>query len=180
MANNQNRNQIDRNRYRTNGAAAYDMRYRGSAAPEIERPHLPDEQNRPVKRVRIKVKTQVSPFALLGTMVAVCLFVMVILGYVQLYEATTDVGKLENSLSALTQSNQMLHSQYEGKINLSEIEARAIGELGMTKPTAGQTVYFNLSGADRAIVMQTESESGITTVIDAVKEGVRSLVSYLS
>ena len=131
MATNQNRNQY-RNLYRTNGAAAYDINaFRGTSAPEIQRPKLPEEQRRPVRRVRVKAKAAVSPFAVVGMMAAACMLVLVIFGYVQLYEATSEVGDLTSELSALQQENQMLQSEYEGKIDLAAIEERATKELGM-------------------------------------------------
>lgn len=180
MATNQNRNQY-RNLYRTNGAAAYDINaFRGTSAPEIQRPKLPEEQRRPVRRVRVKAKAAVSPFAVVGMMAAACMLVLVIFGYVQLYEATSEVGDLTSELSALQQENQMLQSEYEGKIDLAAIEERATKELGMVQPAANQIVCFNLSGSDRAVVVQEKSTNPLTTVIDALKSSVESLVSYLS
>ena len=181
MAANQNRNHLYRNPYRTNGAAAYDVNaYRGNAAPEIQRPELPEEQRRPVRRVRIKAKTAVSPFAVVGMMAAACMLILVIFGYVQLYEATTAAGNLADDLKTLQQENQMLHSEYEGKIDLTAIEERAIQELGMTQPSSSQTVSLNLSGTDRAVVTQESTPNPLTAVIDAVKSSIESLVSYLS
>lgn len=181
MAARANSNNGDRTRYRTNGAAAYDVnRYRGTAAPQIQHPALPEEQRRPVRSVRVKAKAAVSPFGVIGMMAAVCMLVLVIFGYVQLYEATSVAGDLSDDLASLNQENQMLHSEYEGKIDLAGIETRATTELGMTQPSAGQNVYLNLSGTDRAVVMQKEVHNPLTAVVDAVKNSIESLVSYLS
>ncbi len=174
-----------RNRYRggyqTNGAAAYDMRtYRGTAAPEIERPQLPEEQRQPVRRIRVRARTAVSPFAVFGTIASICMLVLVIFGYVQLYEATSQVGELSDRLAALNSENQVLQSQYEGKIDLAAIEDRAVHELGMSQPTASQTVYINLSGSDRAVIVEPEHENRVVSLLGALRSSVESLVSYLS
>ena len=165
--------------YRTNGAAAYDVRTYGNAAPEIQRPRLPQERRQPARRVRVKAKLAVSPFGILGIMAAACMMVLVIFGYVQLYEAKTQVSNLSDQLATLNAENQSLRSEYESKIDLSAIEKRAT-ELGMIQSGAGQTVYLNLSGADRAEVLQEEKENGLTSLFEAIKSSVESLVSYLS
>ena len=163
--------------YRTNGSAAYDVRRVGSAAPEIQHPRLPQERRRTVRRVR--VKTAISPFAVVGMMAAACMLVLVIFGYVQLYEVTSQVGTLNQELTALNQENQLLHSEYEGKIDLAAIEEQAKA-MGMTQRSAAQTVYVNLTAADRAEVLQTEHTSMLETIIVALKDSVQNLVSYLS
>lgn len=181
MAANRNSDNLYRLPYRTNGAAAYDVHsYHGNTAPEIQRPGLPEEQRRPVRRIRVKAKTAVSPFAVFGMVAVACMLAMVIFGYVQLYEATSVAGELSTQLDALTTENQRLRSEYEGKIDLAAIEERAIQELGMSQPTANQTVYLNLSGTDRAVVMQEQSQNLLTSVVEAVKSSVEGMVSYLS
>ena len=175
MAANLNRNQL----YRTNGAAAYDIRAYGNTAPEIQRPQLPKERRQPVRRVRVRAKTAVSPFAVFGMLAAACMLVLVIFGYVQLYEVTSQVGELNDQLESLNAENQMLQSTYEGKIDLAAIEERAT-ELGMTKVSSGQTVYLNLSSSDRAEVLQEEKQGTLEAVFNALKTSVENLVSYLS
>lgn len=176
MAANENRTNYT---YRTNGAAAYDVRTYGNAAPEIQRRHLPQERQQPVRRVRVKAKLAVSPFGVFGLMAAACMLVLVIFGYVQLYEATSQVSSLNSQLATLTAENQSLRSEYESKIDLSAIEKRAT-ELGMIQANAGQTIYLNLSGADRAEVLREEETNGLTSLFEAIKSSVESLVSYLS
>mgnify|MGYP000432290392 CR=1 FL=1 len=87
-----------------------------------------------------------------GTLLA-CLLVLVVFGYVQLFEATSEVSKLENQLSALQSQQKQLQSRYEARIDLDAIETAA-GDLGLTKPSQEQIVYLDLSGADRAEIYQ--------------------------
>lgn len=168
--------------YGSNGSAAYAVHYsRGSAAPDIRRPsRLPEEQRRPERRVRVRQKTAVAPFAVFGMLAAACMLILVVFGYVQLYEATSNTAGLQSQLDELNASNQTLQSRYEGSIDLAAIEEKATAQLGMTKPASGQTVYLNLSGSDRAEILTRQKNNPVTEVVEAVKSTVSSLVSYLS
>ncbi|MBR4098500.1 MAG: hypothetical protein IKK44_00755, partial [Clostridium sp.] len=163
-----------------NGSAAYDLnRYSGTAAPEIQSPGLPEERQLPRKQQRVKVKAAVAPTALLGMMVITCMLILVIFGYVQLYEATEQVSSLESELSSLMQQQVILESLYEGGIDLDYIEERA-AELGLSVPSKDQTVYLNLSGTDRAEIYASENVSFIQRVIQAIQSSAGGLVEYLS
>ncbi len=167
-----------RNLYRTNGAAAYDAR-RETEAPQVERPRLPEERPRPARRVRVKAKAEVSPFAVLGMAAAGFLLVLVIFGYVQLYEAAAEVGRLKDELASVEAENQALSARYEGKIDLAVIEERAIHELGMSQPTSSQNVYLNLAGEDRGVLVTEEELGFFQTLVEACVSGVKNLAGYL-
>jgi len=169
------------NTFRANGSAAYDVRYLpGTSAPEILRPgRLPEDRPRPAKRVRVRQKTAIAPFSVFGMLAAACMLILVIFGYVQLYEATSTAAEMQSKLDNLTTSNQTLRSKYEGSINLSEIETKA-AKLGMTQPSSAQTVYLNLSGSDCAEILTPHKTNPAAEVVEAVRSSISSLVSYLS
>ena len=98
-----------------NGSAAYQIYpdYQGTAAPEIEHQGLPEERRLPQKKKRVKAKSAVSPFAVVGLAVVTCLIILVIFGYVQLYEASEQVSTLESQLSSLQEDQVVLESLYE-------------------------------------------------------------------
>jgi len=163
-----------------NGSAAYDLsRYQGNAAPEIQHPGLPEERILPEKRQRIKVKPAVAPFAVLGLMVVACMLILVVFGYVQLYEATELVSSLESELSALQQEQVILESLYESSIDLDYIEQRA-AELGFGVPNKDQVVYLNLSGSDRAEIFTVEKNNVFQRIVQAIESSASGLVEYLS
>ena len=164
-----------------NGSAAYDLnRYvGGSTAPEIQSPGLPEERQAPRRRQRVKVKAAVAPTAVVGLMVVACMLILVVFGYVRLYEATEQVSKLETELSSLMQQQVILESLYESGIDLDYIEQRA-GELGFAVPTKEQTVYLNLSGADKAEIYSTEHNNFLQRVLQAIRTSASGLVEYLS
>lgn len=168
-----------------NGSAAYDlyqnrnMDFRGTAAPEIQHPGLPEERVLPQKRKRVKVKAAVAPVAVIGMMVVACMLILVIFGYVQLYEATERVSSLQNQLASLEQEQVILESRYEGSVDLDFIELRA-AELGLGVPMQEQTVYLNLSGSDRAEIYAAEKANLFQRVVQAIESSASGLVEYLS
>ena len=164
-------------------SAAYDLYryndYNGSAAPEIQHPGLPEEQHIPQRTRRVKAKTAVAPFAVVGLMVAACMLILVVFGYVQLYEATEHVSNLKSELVSLQEDQAVLQSLYEGSIDLNYIETRA-AELGLMTPNRAQTVYVNLSGTDRAEIFESQHLNLFQSIVQAIENSVAGLVEYLS
>ena len=178
-------------RYGTNGAAAYDVYsnvyrypngtenyYDGSAVRQPQRQGLPEERTLPERRQRVKVKTAVAPFTLFGMAAAALMLVLVIFGYVQLFEATSRVSKLESQLQSLQEEQLLLQSKYEGKIDLAGIEEQA-ETLGLKKPSQEQIVYVNLAGTDQAEIYKTEKSSILSEIIGAVEQSISDLIAYL-
>ena len=164
--------------YRYNGSAAQ-QRISGTAAPQIERRRLPEEVVVPQIERRVKVKAAVAPFAVVGMVAVVCMLILVVFGYVQLYEATERVSSLKTELSSLQQEQVILESLYESSIDLDYIELRA-AELGLGLPTKDQTVYLNLSGSDRAEIYHTEKSNIFQRILQAIEASAGGLVEYLS
>ena len=162
-----------------NGSAARALDY-GTAAPQIHRPQgLPKEVVLPQQQRRVKVKTAVAPFGVIGLAVVVCLMVLVVFGYVQLYEATERVSDIEYQIAELQEENRILESLYESAIDLEHIELRA-AELGMAQPTESQKVYVNLSGADHAEIYARDNSSWFARMFRAIESSASGLVEYLS
>ena len=107
------------------------------------------------------------------------MLILVVFGYVQLYEATERVSSLQSELSSLQQEQVVLESLYEGGIDLDYIEERA-AELGMSVPTREQTVYLNLSGSDKAEIYTVEKTNIFQRIIQAIETSASGLVEYLS
>ena len=172
-----------------NGSAAYDLkrgaapvavdRYTGTEAPEIRRQGLPEERQQPQPRKRAKARLAIAPFAVAGLAAVACMLILVVFGYVQLYEATEQVGRMEQTRQSLLEEQRILQSLYEGGIDLDYVEARA-AELGMAQPTNNQTVYVSLSGGDRAEILTQEKTGWLTQIFRAIESSASGLVEYLS
>ncbi len=165
-------------RFEIHGTAAYDIRQSTVRNP---RPvQLPEEREQPAVHVRkVRARLHVSPFSVLGIAVTVFLAVLVVFGYVRLYEASTEVADLERQLSSLELERSRLESKYENEVSLAQIEEQAEA-LGMSKPKSSQTVYLNLSSADRAEITPAEHTNLLVTVYSAIRDSIRDFVEYLS
>lgn len=162
------------------GSVAYQVypnRLNGSAAVQPIPAALPEEKPEPKKQKAPKAKLTIAPFAAVGLAVVVFLLAMVLYGYVQLYEVTNRAGELRTELTAAQSETAKLRSAYESKINLDEIEARA-KELGMSQPSAKQTVYVNVAGADCAQVLQVDERSFFEKGLDAIAGSFRGILEY--
>lgn len=169
--------------YRTNGAAAYDIRRApvqtyGTAAPKLPEPQRKPKPRRKAKP-RPKAKLSVSPVAVVGLLAAACMLVFVLCGYVQLFEESSRVAELRTELSEAKEMNERLQAAYDSKIDLDAIAKRAAA-LGMTTPNSRQTVYLNLQGADRAVISEAGQENVVRTAWDAIVRSVRTLKEYFS
>ena len=163
-----------------NGSAAYDMHgYYGSAAPQIERRGLPEERTLRQDERHVRAKVAIAPVSVFGLLVTVCMLILVVFGYVQLYEATEHVSSLKSELSDLRQEQVVLESLYEGSIDLDYIEAQA-GAMGFAVPDREQVVYLNLVGSDKAEIYSVEKENIFRRIIGAVETSAGGLVEYLS
>lgn len=171
-----------RAQYHTNGAAAYDVYawQNISTAPQRrpEPQHLPEERPVPRKQQRVKARTALAPFTLFGMLAVACMLVLVVFGYVRLFEATSRVSELQSQLQELQSQQTMLRSKYEARIDLDSIEASA-KELGLSKPTQEQVIYVNLSGTDRAELYQEEKTSIVAEIIAAMEASISDLIAYL-
>lgn len=164
-----------------NGSAAYDLNryYSGTAAPKVRPQGLPDEHYAPERYRRVKAKAAVAPFAVAGLLVAACMLILVVFGYVQLYEASERVSNLQYELSSLQEDQAVLESLYEGAIDMNEVEQLA-AEYGLSIPTREQTVYVNLAGSDRAELYQPQRMNFVERILNAFQNSAGGLVEYLS
>ncbi len=177
-----NRRRTPRPVYRTNGAAAYDVRYSnreleyGSAARRLpEREKAP----RPRPRPRPKAKLSVSPLAVAGLVAVAFMLVFVLCGYVQLYEETSAVSDLQDQIEQAQEYHARLQAIYDSKVDLDAIGQRAAA-LGMTEPNSRQTIFLNLQGTDRAVISGLGSENVVQTAWSAIVRSVRTLKEYFS
>ncbi len=165
--------------YREYSNAAVD--YYSSARPAPVR--LPEEQQqprrKPVKRQR--AKTAVAPVSVLGFGVAIIMLVLVVFGYVRLYEASDRYADLSSELQELKAENAALTNQYEGQVDLAHVESVAVSELGMQKSLADQSVYVDLSSAaDQGIVFTAPQKVGfLRNAFDSVRQSITGLLEYL-
>lgn len=177
-----------RNLYRDNGAAAYDVyawndqtarQYDDNRAYERTLPiELPDERAYEQPYRRVKARTAIAPFTLSGMLTVACLMILVIFGYVQLFEASSNVSALESRLANLKEQQLMLQSKYDAKIDLTAAEEYA-AEIGLTKCQPEQIVYVSFSGNDQAEIYTQQRTSVFGEILDAMQQSILGLIEYL-
>lgn len=94
-------------------------------------PTFPKKQTTAVTRMHKYVRTHiyVDPVAILGIVVAVCMFIMMAVGVFQLQNAQAEAARMEHYVLQLSAENKALENQYVTGYDLEEIEqtARALG-----------------------------------------------------
>ena len=165
------------------GSAAVDFAYL-NAQPVRQPVELPEEQLEPQQQrsSRIRPRAAIAPVSVLGFAVATLMLILVVFGYVRLYEATTENANLASELSGLRNENAILAKQYEGQVDLGYIEQMAMTELGMQKVLPEQIVYVNLSHtSDRGVVITAEKQkSFLGKAVESILGSLRELKEYLS
>ena len=162
-----------------NGSAAYDLHsMQSTGARRLHHPGLPEDRPMQENYRKVRAKTAIAPVSILGLMAAACMLVLVVFGYVRLYEATEKVSSLKSELSDLRQEQVVLESLYESSIDLSAIEGQAAA-MGFAVPEREQVVYMSLTGEDKAEIYKVERENIFQRIFRAVEDSAVGLVEYL-
>ena len=166
------------------GSLAYDLdtlareRQLEEAGEMPQRTAQPERQTQTRRRPQAQAKARPSALTV-GGIVAVCALVMVLLlGYVQLTAVSNNVSTIKKELATLEDEHVAMLTEYEKSFDLATIKAAA-EEAGMSKPSAGQIQYIDLSGADSAVVYGDEP-GVVEKAASSLKEGALSLWEYFS
>ena len=168
------------------GNLAYDLdtlvreRQLEEAGAMPERRQAPERQPQVQPRRRPQAQAKARPSALVvGGIAVVCALVMVLLlGYVQLTTVSNHVSTIQKDIASLEEEHVSLLTEYEKTFDRATIKAAA-EEAGMSKPSAGQIQYIDLSGADSAVVYGDEP-GVVEKAASSLKEGALSLWEYFS
>ena len=95
----------------------------------------------------------------------------------QLTELSADVVSMQRELSALEDEHVSLLTRYEKTFDLATIK-EAAAAAGMSKPSASQIYYIDLSEADSVVVYQQQSTSVLSRVFTSLGQGVCAVVEY--
>ena len=159
------------------GAAAYDL-YGGQTAHAVpQREALP--QDLPQAEPRRAVRRKGNFLTAVSCLAAACVMLLVLFAHQHLYEVTCQVAELESEFTAAQEQNVQLRSQYDNAVDLTTVEQVATTQLGMSRPAAGQTVYVNISGADRGEVLQKKAGGILTELSAFVGNAFATLGAYL-
>ena len=167
------------------GSLAYDLdrelrerelRHAGEAPLQrevvVERPKV-----RSVSKVQTRERQHLSAFSVVGFTAVAALAVLVLMSYIQLTALSADMVSLKSQLSALETENVTLTAQHERMFDLDTVKAAAEAA-GMTKPSASQIYYVDLSGGDSAVVYQQEEPGVLSRLLTSLNHGIYAVVEY--
>lgn len=170
-----------------NGDLAYDLEWElrerelrhAGEAPRREDISVPGTRTkvRSVSKVQTRERQKVSIFSVLGFAAVLGLAVLVLMSYVELMQVSADTVTLKAQLEELETQNVTLTAQYERMFDLASVK-EAAQAAGMSKPSASQIYYIDLSGGDSAVVYQQEEPSALSRLLTSMRQGIYTVVEY--
>lgn len=118
--------------------------------------------------------------ALVGSIAAVALLVLVLLAKIQLIGISSQALAYESQISELENQHSRLTVEYEQVFNLKDVKEAATGTLGMQEPREDQIYYLTgVSSADKAVVIKHEDAGmfslGVEDILGSVREYIETI-----
>lgn len=186
----QTRRKVNYGGGRVVGNLAYDLNYderrrRGYEQPrstepdraEVSTPVVPKANPATSPRTRRRHAISVSPVAVLGFAALAVMVVMLVMSYAKLTEISSNVVSMKNELSSLEVEHVALVTRYEKTFDLSAIK-EAAEAAGMSKPSAAQVYYVDLSAPSNVVIYQPAQASVLSRIFTALGQNVSSMVEY--
>ena len=102
---------------------------------------------------------------------------MLVMSYAKLTEISSNVVSMKNELSSLEVEHVALVTRYEKTFDLSAIK-EAAEAAGMSKPSAAQVSYVDLSAPSNVVIYQPAQASVLSRIFTALGQNVSSMVEY--
>lgn len=181
-------------RYRTYGSVAYQPEFEQESIqeparrervhgntvrrPEPRRRPQVQPRRRPAVRPSIQVRTQsaVAPFAVVGLFAVLVCTLLLVVSSAQLAVANNDIVEMRDQLSDLQDEGRMLQAKYELVFDLEAIEKQFLSNGSMVRPSAGQTVYLDLSAPD-SVVYYDGAGTGLSALLQRAEDYLANFLS---
>ncbi len=173
----------NRTRSAVYGSLAYDLdalareRQLDDAGKLPQRAQERQIQSMPRQKAAAKTAVRLSPAVLIGTVVVAAMVIALMLCYVKLTGISDSVSSIKREISALEDEHIALLTEYEKTFDLSTVK-EAAEAAGMSKPTSGQIVYIDLSGADTAQVYAAGGSAALNGLTGRLAEAWAYAVEY--
>lgn len=157
-----------------------ELRHAGEA-PRYQEKEIAAGRERPkvhaAPKVQVRERQQVSLFSLVGFAAVIGMAVLMLMSYIRLTALAAETVELKSQLSDLETEHVSLTAQYEQMFDLTTVR-EAAEAAGMTKPSASQICYLDISNGDTAVVYQKEDPSVLSSVLTSLNHGVYAVVEY--
>jgi len=135
----------------------------------------PKEQAR--THVRVRERQQVSMVSVAGFAAVIAMAVVLLMSYINLTVLAADTVALKGQLETLQTEHAALSAEDEQMFDLATVR-EAAEAAGMTKPSASQICYLDLSEGDSAVVYQKEDPGVLNRALTSLNHGVYAVVEY--
>lgn len=143
-----------------------------------ERKNRSEEVKKP--KVQEKPKKQNKLKTMLGVMLGFAVAFVMLLRYVAITEASSNVERLKKDYANLQAANQHMQVDIDRSVDLKKVEEIAINKLGMRRPEKYQTVYVNLKQPDYSEVVDGQKDSTKTQGTFAlIMNSITNVLEYL-
>lgn len=175
------------NGHAVNGSLAYDLdwavrerelRHAGEA-PRYQERKAVKEEVKVAPQVQVREQQRVSVVAVAGIASVILMAVVLLMSYIQLTMVAADTVALKQELAVLETEHTALTAEYEQMFDLATVR-EAAEAAGMSKPSASQICYLDLTGGDSAVVYQKEESTVLTHVLTGMNQGVHAVVEYFN
>ena len=139
--------------------------------------HREEERVHAAPRVRVRERQSVSVLSVLSCTAVLGLAVLLLMGHIQLTVISAETVKMQDQLEALESEHVVLTAEHERMFDLTAVRAAAEAA-GMTKPSASQICYLDISGGDSAVVYQKKESGVVDRVLASLHHGVYAVVEY--
>lgn len=134
-------------------------------------------QPQPRQRTKAQAVSRPSVAVLAGLVLLSAMVIALMLCYVKLTGISDNVSSIKREISALEEEHIALLTEYEKTFDLSTVK-EAAEAAGMSKPTTGQIIYVDLSGADTAEVYASGGSAALRELTDSVSAAWAYIVEY--
>ncbi len=154
--------------FETYGNVAYSTSRRQSTQPSPQRSPRSSPANFTRKKVQVRQKDEIAPFAILGFATSCLLAGLLMTSYAHLTTTSDEVVQLRRELSNLETEQATLSAQYEKLFDINRIE-ETVG-VQMMRPGSDQVVYLDLAQPDNVTIYdaQRQGDSFFTTLKEIV------------
>jgi hypothetical protein len=140
----------------------------------------------PAARTRVAAQPRygISLFAITGFLFVAFLMGLIMLSYAELNSVNVEITGtpgtryrsklvgLREKLAAASEQEKRLMIEYERVFDIDEIEAYALAELGMVKPTENGIAAIDAASVDKAVILGSPNaeQGGLTAFFSSVLE----------
>lgn len=151
-----------------------ELRHAGEAPRRKERE---SERVHALPKVQVRQRQRVPVLSILGFTAVLGMAVVVLMGYIQLTVLSSDTVALKEELKTLKTENVMLTAQYERMFDLANVR-EAAEAAGMSKPSASQICYLDISNGDSVEIYQKEDAGLLEQMKETLSRSVYAVVEY--